>query len=198
MSPIPKPFSTVKLPPPLLPSEVLILKSKVIAGDTAAREELIMTHMRVAFSIAGKYAKHGASSDDMTSAALEGVVSAVDKIAEGVLEHDNVTGYICSYVHRYCTNFIDHNSVVYVPRSQKNKPIVQSLPDVPDSECFDMVVFDDLIEKITKSELDAKVIEFRRQGYTNQETADKIGVSCATVIRTRQSLLKRYRSLTRE
>lgn len=197
MSRTQKPFSTVKLPPPLTQDDALILKSSVLKGKPGARDDLIMSHMRVAFTIAGRYTRHGADTEDMTSAALEGVVTAVDKIARGALKHDNVTGYICSYVHRFCTDFIDHNSVVYIPRSQKNKPIIQSLPEgVSDDIHFDMVVFDDLIKKIVKSELDAKVIEFRRQGYTDLETAVKIGVNRAAVISARHSLLKRYKELS--
>lgn len=54
------------------------LFEKLAAGDTGAREQLILYNMRLAFHVAHKFAECGLDDDDIFSVATIGLIKAVD------------------------------------------------------------------------------------------------------------------------
>ena len=87
--------------------------------------DLIEQHRGIARKIAGWYilkARHLA--DDLNSAAMEGVVTAVDRIQRGLIDHDNYYGYICYFIHSFLGKEIRLNETVTPPQRCVHKNCV--------------------------------------------------------------------------
>lgn len=192
------------------------LDDKLKAIEEGRWDDLIESHMRLGCSIAGRYVSIGGNSDEMVSAAMLGICVAVDKIKKHGLDHDNATGYIVHYIHNYCSEVLRKDTVVPMPRGQKIKP-VQILTDnlLPvvarrrgtelnedfksvdytlnvKKDDFDVIEFEDILEKIIKTLIEGKIILYRRHGWTDALIAKKLDISQPTVTRIRHTLFERY------
>ena len=66
------------LPPPLTPEEEKQLLARMMAGDAAARDELITHNLRLVVYLAKKYEGSGVPSEDMVSIGTIGLIKAVN------------------------------------------------------------------------------------------------------------------------
>jgi len=66
------------LPPPLTPEEEKNLLSRMMAGDAAARDELITHNLRLVVYLAKKYENSGVPSEDLISIGTIGLIKAVN------------------------------------------------------------------------------------------------------------------------
>ena len=66
------------LPPPLTPEEEKTLLTRMMAGDRAARDDLITHNLRLVVYLAKKYENTGVPAEDMISIGTIGLVKAVD------------------------------------------------------------------------------------------------------------------------
>lgn len=153
-------------------------------------DDLTKSHMRLGCTIAGRYVSVGANSDEMVSAAMLGICTAVDKIKKKGLKHDNVTGYIVHYIHQFCSEVLRKDTVVPMPRGKKVRPVL-SLLDTGEND-FDIIEFEDTLEKIIKTEQEGEIITLRRLGFTDAAVAEKLDISQSRVIRIRHDLYKRF------
>ena len=66
------------LPPPLTPEEEKCLLTRMMAGDAAARDELITHNLRLVVYLAKKYEASGVAQEDMISIGTIGLIKAVN------------------------------------------------------------------------------------------------------------------------
>ena len=66
------------LPPPLTPEEEKQLLARMMAGDAAARDELITHNLRLVVYLAKKYESSGVPQEDMISIGTIGLIKAVN------------------------------------------------------------------------------------------------------------------------
>lgn len=68
----------LSLPPPLSAEQEIALNEARLAGDYSAREQLILSNLRLVLHLARRYAWSGISSDDLFSSGTQGLIAAVD------------------------------------------------------------------------------------------------------------------------
>lgn len=66
------------LPPPLTPEQEKALLARMMAGDAAARDDLITHNLRLVVYLAKKYENTGVPAEDMISIGTIGLIKAVD------------------------------------------------------------------------------------------------------------------------
>jgi len=183
------PFNSVNLAEPL--SE----EDKMLAVLFEDWDSLTESHMRLGCSIAGRYVRLGGDSDEMVGAAMFGIVRAVDKIKDGQLEHDNITGYIVHYIHQECSESLRKNTTIPTPRKKPPKHIFPLTATTSTSyDDFNIVDFEDVLEKIIENDEERLIIELRREGFMDKAIAEILGISRSQVTKSRLRLAKRYRS----
>ena len=188
-------------------------------GDEDAKEKLILSHMRLALYIAGRYmVNNRRRQDDLISAALYGLTVAVDK-SKHVLKDNNITPYIYVTVEHYVRDFVFKDSLVPIPRETYKK--MQASGGIGQfTTYFEMTHLDDTDEEnwsypelidrlpsvsddVTNLELDefkkkihrdddtlVYVLDRLIEGYTYREISDEIGVTHSRI----QQLVKIMRN----
>ncbi len=180
-------------------SEKLELLKKVREGDKVAIDKMIFSHILLALSITNRYkGTRGLNSygHDLSSAAIVGVVTAVNQIAKGkMINHDNVTGYIVIYVRQFIADAINHYPTIYTPRRKNNeivKPLSDSLSRRDSQSSIQELETWDLIDSLTDNETEKKILKLREEGYTDDEVGNLVGLSRSQVFRIRHDLFQRY------
>ncbi len=118
------------------------LKQLVDKDDT---ETVIFCHLRLAASLAKRYG----SDDEYFDAAIYGLVLGVNRLKE--LKHDNITGYLVWWMHRY------------IKEVKRPSISVEIDPEQPESS----VDIDDTIESLPY--LEQAIIIMKSRGFTNEE-----------------------------
>ena len=72
-------FKSVSKIPLLTKQEEITLAKKIEAGDTKAKKKMIESNLRLAISIAKKYARYGGSLEDLIQESNLGLITAVEK-----------------------------------------------------------------------------------------------------------------------
>lgn len=180
--------------------EKLELLKKVRAGDKVAIERMILSHVRLAISIVNRYVAVGGLyhlANDLDSAAMEGIVLAVNRVAEGgMANHENVTGYIVRYIHNSIIRTAQHDSAIYVPRRQKDRivePLRNSIPGKDSQLNIQQLEFWDLIDSLTDDDLEKRILKLRSKGHTDAEIGELIGLNRLQVLRIRTDLFRRFK-----
>ena len=152
--------------------------------------------MRLGCAIAGRYVRLGGKSDEMVSAAMLGIVVAVDRVKKGLVKHDNITGYIILYIHQHCAEALRVDCVIPVPQHNDTKIITCPITDKRmlatgprTGELYETLEF------IIHTELEKEIIFLRQQHYTDTEVASNLNISRSTVTKTRKRLLERYNNV---
>lgn len=117
------------------------LKQLIDRGDT---ETIILCHLKLAASLAKRYG----SDDEYFGAAIFGLVLGVDRLKN--LKHDNVTGYLVWWMHRYI-------------REVKRPSISIEI----DPEQYGFSDIDDTIESLPY--LEQAIIIMKSRGFTNED-----------------------------
>ena len=171
-------------------------KEKQAAIKSKDWDILIESHMRLGCSIAGRYVSLGGNSDEMVSAAMLGIVTAVDNIKQGLICHDNITGYIIHYIHQFCTEALRTDRVILVPQKNGTKIIVCPITDNNiEATVTKIGELYETLEHIAHTRIEKNVIFLRQQGHTDFEIADVLNISRSTVTKTRKRLLERYNNV---
>jgi DNA-directed RNA polymerase specialized sigma subunit len=161
---------------------------------------LIEQHLGIAKKITGYYiVKYSAYHlrDDLNSAAVEGVVTAVDRIERGLVEHDNYNGYICYYIHQFLGKEIRKNQFM-VPPQRSTQPTCCSLElpiaiDDPAIEISDTM--EALSVAINGDGLHRRIVDLRIKGFTDGEIGEILGVKRLVVQRAKTHLHNIWREL---
>jgi RNA polymerase sigma factor (sigma-70 family) len=178
-------------------AQPLSQEEKIKARDTENWDVLIESHMRLGCSIAGRYVSFGGDSEEMVSAAMLGIVEAVDRIRRGVLMHDNITGYIVHYIHQHCGETRRKDCLMPVPRGVER---IRRHPLTNENITTDYEIeeFYEIIECIIKTDTEKDILFFRQQGDTDEEVATKLCVSRSFVSQTRRELFERFKNVQRK
>ena len=114
------PIGQSDLPNQLSLPELTDLLDKHRSGDPNAREKLIMSHVRLVLQICGGYvARYPEKKDDIVSAAMLGLVEAVDRMRVHV--HNNIGGYVTIRVHSSIHKFLINDYAIRIPQKQIKK-----------------------------------------------------------------------------
>lgn len=164
------PLFHIAFPSALKEEEKPALILKIRAGNKDAADKVILSHVRLALTIAGRYLTKGRSriapltmgyqdrdfctsykeSDDLVSASLEGLCHGVNKIKTEGLPHNNLTGYLTETMHRFISEYLDHLPVVRVPgRTKRDRRLKGTGIKQPESS--------QLTEKIIEIQFDKKI-----------------------------------------
>jgi len=181
-------------------SEKLELLKEVRKGNQAAIEKMILCHIRLAISLVIRFvgtSGYGYYINVLDSAAMEGVVVAVNRVASGSMAgHDNITGYIIIYVRQFIQTAASRSNAVCTPRNKKNKVITPFvIPELSEKDSqlgnqeFELW---DTIDSLIDNETEKEILKLRQNGYTDLEIGKLIGLSRLQVLRIRHDLFQRY------
>lgn len=108
---------------PCTPEENLALYPKVLAGDAAARERMIVGNMSLVINKVEGFLKiapqYSYLFDDMVSEGLIGLCTAVNKMAD--VQNPNPTGYISWWVNYHIGDAVDKESGVSGSKRTKDR-----------------------------------------------------------------------------
>ncbi len=169
----------------LIDSEIkLLVDDYKKTGSRELRDKLILAFVPAASKIAGSYrATTKLDYDDLQAEAILGVVTAISRMAS--LSHNNIGGYINKYIHQFCMKYIKSFDA---PLEQ----IVEREDKINSDESVD-----DLIEVLPETGLEKRVLKLKLSGYSDHEVGKMLGFSRQYIWMVRQSLINRYRRLSR-
>ena len=99
------------LPPPLTPEEEKTLLARMMAGDRAARDDLITHNLRLVVYLAKKYENTGVPAEDMISIGTIGLIKAVNTFEPT----KNIK------LATYASRCIENEILMYLRRNNKTK-----------------------------------------------------------------------------
>jgi DNA-directed RNA polymerase specialized sigma subunit len=187
-------------------------------NEREAYNEVIVGHVRLSMQIVGRYLRKLGSdrlAEDLVSAAYEGIVDAVDRISKGNLKHDNATAYIVEYIHWHISKVLEKRKIVYVPQStiRDNRKAGKSVSKPHQIDFSDpsierrlsvrkMALPDfeiaEIVDKITTSDTERRILELRREGHVDAEIAETLGLAKTSVFIIRKDIEKRFLELMYE
>lgn len=199
----------------------------VVAGDAAAREEMIQSNMPLVLvkvqSWLGSNPEWSHLRDDLLSQGFVGVTQAVNKMANPDTEDDvaepvencNPTGYISLYIYHRLGELIDIEQGIRVPgRSLRRKlgdgsmtaaPVKESSLTVEDlldaqgqQDPRSMIDLEDEINGCCETATERSIVEHRANGSSDEEIAAILGVSKTTVYMMRREIYARFLSRNQE
>lgn len=198
------------LPPPLTPEQEKALLARMMAGDAAARDDLITHNLRLVVYLAKKYENSGVPQEDMISIGTIGLIKAVNTFTPA----RNIK------LATYASRCIGNEILMYLRKSSNRRqeasidePLNTDgdgnellLSDVlgTDEDEVSRPMEDDadrraLHEAVAKlSERDRDIISLRfgllgRREYTQKEVADRMGISQSYISRLEKRILLRLR-----
>lgn len=197
-------LSTENFPFKIEDKRKLELLKLVRKGNTEAKNELILGHVRLAVSIVDRYiiiysCRH--SDDMLDSAAIEGLTVAVNRVEQGHLKHDNVTGYIIKFIHNYISECLRKLPPVYTPRGHSYPRYVGAEMleiMVQEDNPHALIVVKDLIDCTIRNERERRIVDLRIIGYTDKEIAKIMDIPQVSVFRIRQTLKQRFERLNHD
>ena len=192
---------------PLDAERNLALFGRVVAGDSAAREEMIVGNMPLAVAKVESFIRcfPGAAHlrDDLTSAAFIGLTKAVNQMAEGTaLKYEgnwNPTDCIGAWINRELGELIEIEGIVpphtskFRARAQGEELTVPTVVNVI-PERFQVPSYQeeletrDLIESCCTCDEERTFVAMREAGYTLDEIAAAVGMSRTTMYRMAREL----------
>ena len=198
------------LPPPLTPEQEKALLTRMMAGDAAARDDLITHNLRLVVYLAKKYENSGVPQEDMISIGTIGLIKAVNTFTPA----RNIK------LATYASRCIGNEILMYLRKSSNRRqeasidePLNTDgdgnellLSDVlgTDEDEVSRPMEDDadrraLHEAVARlSERDRDIISLRfgllgRREYTQKEVADRMGISQSYISRLEKRILLRLR-----
>ena len=186
-------------PEPLDDDLKLEIVSELKAGNLSRKDQLILSHIRLAFAIAKRYIKkHNLSRlyDELNSAAAEGVIIAVDRISKGYLKHNNATGYIVKFVHNSIIQTWAKQPIVPSPRNRNNTETHSFLDIHANFDDSKVISIHETLDCIIRTQRERRIVDLRIKGYTDVQIGAIMGMPHQTIQRLRKILRKRFERLT--
>ena len=185
--------------------QLAVLVPRLRAGDTSAHEEIILGHVHLAISIAGRYARSSPHNvDDLISESIYGIIYAVKTAAEKLVD-DSITPWIISCCHRFIIRYLSRDSVVRIPYQtlwarykrglRTNVATTRSITDhdIASRSREPSLEIRELIDFSAETEVDRQIVFLRAQGYKDKEIGERIGISAASVTRMRANIRARFK-----
>jgi RNA polymerase sigma factor (sigma-70 family) len=198
--------------PPLTEDKIPDLLARLRTRDEGAKKEAVLGYVRLSMSIVGRYIAVLHSdrlANDLVGAAMEGIVVAIDRVANGEMKHDNLTAFVTTWVHKLISVELERRQVVKVPertvqdrrkknleapprpvRVDLNDPTVQRKVSRPSSE--DDIEIKEILDRVVQNDLQKSILELRQQGKTDQEIAAELDLSKTSVFVIRKEMETRF------
>lgn len=201
------------------PNQTLIaeLVPRLRAGDESVIEPLIMEHLNLARTLAGRFLKTGYRhrGSDVISVAYTALVMALNRASEK-LKDNNLTPYIVSTIIGTIRDYIKTDRLIPVHKAAFKKLMEKCESDEeraeklikmtdmvqPNGEVIDAVDTrrseDELkalildVLSVCQTDRDKLIVMYRFLGYTEQEIGDEIGIDHSNVHRNIEKIGKRY------
>lgn len=171
-------------------------------GDDGARELLILGYARLVLKKVSTWCKLFPQvlylSDDMVSEGLLAVTKAVDAL---IKDGDPEEGSCTSYIHTAIINNIGHmledEVTIRIPRTADEGPVVVPTDDydmaAPLTDgSFGVIDLMDSLEAACATPLEKQILGLRIKGYTDQEIAEQLDISRASVQFYRAELIQKF------
>ena len=198
------------LPPPLTPEQEKALLTRMMAGDAAARDDLITHNLRLVVYLAKKYENSGVPQEDMISIGTIGLIKAVNTFTP----ERNIK------LATYASRCIGNEILMYLRKSSNRRQDASiDEPLNTDSDGNELLLMDvltsdqaqvgeELERNAERSALlaavqalnprERQIMELRfglRDGveHTQKEVADSIGISQSYISRLEKRIIKRLR-----
>lgn len=194
-------LSTRNFPQKIEDERKLELLGLIRVGNKKAKDELILSHIRLVVSIVDRYISNFNCrylADELEDAAIEGLIVAISRVEQGCLKHDNVTGYIVIIVHRYVSDCLRKSSLIPAPRGhifRQGIPIHEGSVSCNPGE---MSEIRDLIDCSIRSKKERRVVDLKIKGFTDKEVGEIMDIPQTAVFRIRQTLKTRFERLNRD
>lgn len=190
-----------KLPEERLQKLVQILRSGMASESDI--DELVGGHIRLAISIASRFARRAPHlSDILVSEALYGVILAITK-APRKLYDDNLTPYIVMWIKRTLLRAVAqernsaHLAQTTLARWRSRGltiPVLKSESSTPTVKFSDLLALKEEIDACIRSSFELEVIELRKLGFSDAEISGKLQCSRAKITGAKLLVRARYES----
>jgi len=195
-------LSLKNYPQKIEPDKLEGLLEEVRKGNKTAIKQVILGHVRLTISIVNRYIEACDCfflGDELDSAAMEGLVVAVNNVANGrMTNHNNISGYITSFVHSYLFNCLRDSKIIHFPRGHKSKTILPLAEDLMKGEENDLRELREELQFITQTANELAIVKLRSAGYVDSEIGQKLGLSKLNVQRIRAKLRTRFQERERK
>lgn len=198
------------LPPPLTPEEEKTLLARMMAGDRAARDDLITHNLRLVVYLAKKYENTGVPAEDMISIGTIGLIKAINTFRTD----KNIK------LATYASRCIENEILMYLRKNNGSRVEVSFdeplntdwdgkellLSDVlgtdsdvvmrPIEDDVDRQMLADAVAKLSPRERDIITMRFGLGGskeLTQKEVADRLGISQSYISRLEKRIILRLR-----
>lgn len=198
------------LPPPLTPEQEKALLTRMMAGDAAARDDLITHNLRLVVYLAKKYENSGVPQEDMISIGTIGLIKAVNTFTPA----RNIK------LATYASRCIENEILMHLRKNASQRTEVSLdeplntdwdgnellLSDVlgtdadtvmrPIEADVDRQLLDAAIAKLSQREQEIIVLRFGLRGnreQTQKEVADRLGISQSYISRLEKRIINRLR-----
>ena len=160
--------------------------SELKQGDKSVCEELILGHIRLAVYLGGLYSNFSPKKiHDLISESLLALVQGTEKAYNGGLKNDDYSRYVAFKMHKACGNFIYNDRLIRIPISSrclkdlKDQEIIgeQELPNRVNVSTLNLMILDETLRNSIKTKQEHEIVHLRKQGYSQQEVADILGMS---------------------
>lgn len=198
------------LPPPLTPEEEKTLLTRMMAGDRAARDDLITHNLRLVVYLAKKYENTGVPAEDMISIGTIGLIKAVNTFEPT----KNIK------LATYASRCIENEILMYLRKSSNRRQDASiDEPLNTDNDGNELLLMDVLTsdqpqvgEELERSAEHAalhravarltprerRIMELRfglncETEHTQKEVADQLGISQSYISRLEKRIIRRLR-----
>lgn len=165
------------------------------------KDKFIQSLVRSCTHRALMYARHRQQGEELIGVALLTLSGVPDEVASGRMTDDNILGYLFCRIKTRCQEFKRRDHIIPVHHKQvmKGKYIMkpQSLSGLAIEQQQEVNVseLESIIKKSIITEGERLVIMYRRDGLTNKEIANALGCSESKVLRTINTVEKRFDDL---
>ena len=198
------------LPPPLTPEQEKALLTRMMAGDAAARDDLITHNLRLVVYLAKKYENSGVPQEDMISIGTIGLIKAVNTFTPA----RNIK------LATYASRCIENEILMYLRKNAGRKAEVSFdeplntdydgnellLSDVLGTEAdvvmrpleddVDLCLLSAALDTLTPREKEIITLRFGLGGgkeQTQKEVADQLGISQSYISRLEKRIISRLK-----
>ncbi len=154
-------------------------------GDTLSFEKMVLGHTRIAARIVNSLVnswKLWHLRDDLDSVAYVAIVTAVNNIREGRMQHDDFTSYIACCIRGY----VGHE----IKKAKKYAPMNFELYH-GNRDIWVIDVLDE-IYSVCKNDTERSILDLRIQRYTDAEISATLGCDRSRVTQIRRELKSRF------
>lgn len=198
----------------------LVLHSRLVLGDRAARDEMIQRNIGLVMKKVDLflvfYPSFGFLRDDLICEGLIALVTAVDQMMdEGGVNEPNPTSLMATCVYRAIGTAIEGLQDMRVPKrthkrklakNKEYKPPIkeQSVEVSQDDKLAEELYYDptdarllyQIAELCCETETEKQIIELREKGYVDREIASELKMPLTTIYVMRRTIYARFLEVT--